>query len=415
MNNQKTAIVLGGTIPHCELIKLLKYRGYYTILADYTLNPPALEFADEKVDVSTLDKDAVLELAKNRNADLVISTCIDQANVTCCYVAEQLGLPHPYSYDTALNVTDKTKMKKIMWDSNIPTSKYVRVSNKDEIHNLDLQYPVMVKPADSNSANGVKKASSVDELSSYIEDSLSFSRNGQAIIEEFIEGVEISAYCVIADNKAKLVMAQERISTFDGESNAIKCYAAYAPARISKQAFKNAEKIAENIAKAFNLNNTPLFFQGIVTGNEISVIEFAPRVGGGISYNTIKNATNFDIISATIDSFLGVKIDINNISDMSEIYVVNQIYGKDGVFSKVLNIEEAEKMDCVDSISFYKKSGAIIDNSRASSSRIGVILLHGSTEQNVYDNMNKIINTIDVLNEKEESMIRRELCIGKNL
>ena len=39
--NKPIALILGGTVPHSELIKQLKERGYYTILIDYLLNPPA--------------------------------------------------------------------------------------------------------------------------------------------------------------------------------------------------------------------------------------------------------------------------------------------------------------------------------------------------------------------------------------
>ena len=102
----KTAIVLGGTVPHIDLICQLKARGFKTVLVDYTVAPPAKEFADDHVRESTLDKDAVLRIASEKEANLVISTSVDQANVVCCYVAERQGLPHPYSYETALNVTD---------------------------------------------------------------------------------------------------------------------------------------------------------------------------------------------------------------------------------------------------------------------------------------------------------------------
>ncbi|MBO4909063.1 MAG: hypothetical protein J5476_07260 [Lachnospiraceae bacterium] len=119
------ALILGGTAPHKELIEKLKKRGYHTILVDYFENPPAKEVADEHIMISTLDKEAVLETAKKLNADLVISTCVDQANAVCCYVAEKLGLPIPYSYETALDMTDKSRMKKIMKEHDIPTSDYL--------------------------------------------------------------------------------------------------------------------------------------------------------------------------------------------------------------------------------------------------------------------------------------------------
>ena len=57
--NKPVAIVLGGTVPHVHLIELLKLQGYYTVLVDYTTNPPAKKFADEHIKESTLDKDGV--------------------------------------------------------------------------------------------------------------------------------------------------------------------------------------------------------------------------------------------------------------------------------------------------------------------------------------------------------------------
>ena len=111
--NKPIALVLGGTVPHVHLIELLKERGYYTVLLDYTPNPPAKEYADEHLPVSTLDNEAVLKVARERKASLVISTNVDQANVTCCYVSEKLGLYSPYSYEIALDVTDKQRMSRL--------------------------------------------------------------------------------------------------------------------------------------------------------------------------------------------------------------------------------------------------------------------------------------------------------------
>ena len=75
-------------------------------------------------------------------------------------------------------------------------------------------------------------------------------------------------------------MTAERLSVTEGKDAVIKCYASVAPARISKAAESNAEKIANRIAQVFGLDNTPFFFQGIVNGDNVRVIEFAPRVGG---------------------------------------------------------------------------------------------------------------------------------------
>lgn len=403
------ALVLGGTVPHVHLIELLKERGYYTVLLDYTPNPPAKEYADEHLPVSTLDKEAVLNVARERNARLVISTNIDQANVTCCYVLEKLGLYTPYSYETSLDVTDKQRMKKIMWDNDIPTSKYVQVASLKEIEKLDLCFPLMVKPADSNSANGVKRVYTREELEKYLPDALRFSRNGKAIVEEFVVGKEISAYSIVVNGKAKLIMHQERVSVYDGEDKVIKCYASLAPSRISEMAAQKAELILTKIAQAFCLDNTPLFFQGIVNGDDVSVIEFAPRVGGGISFQTIMDATGYDIISAALDSFLNIPINVGGWHPMKGKYAVNQIYGTNGVYDRTIGGEEIVKDGLVKVLSFYKHQGDVIDSSRASSSRIGVMVVNDITEAGLRKKISDAFSRLDSFDVDGHSIIRRDL------
>ena len=406
---KKVALVLGGIIPHVHLIELLKQRGFYTVLLDYTPNPPAKDYADEHLPVSTLDKEAVLDVARRMNAKLIISTNVDHANVTCSYVSEKMGLIPPYPYETALNVTDKKRMKRIMWDNNIPTSKYIQVASLDEVKNIDLQFPLMVKPADGNSSNGVKRVYNQEELEKCLSDALHFSRSGNAIVEEFVTGKEISAYGVIVKGKAKLLMHQERVSVYDGEDKVIKCYASLAPSRISEAAANKAEEILTMLGKAFHLDNTTLFFQGIVNGDNISVIEFAPRVGGGISFQTIKDATGYDIIDAALNSYLNIPISIDSWHPVEGKYAVNQIYGTQGVYDHTEGADSLLKDDIVKVISFYKHKGDTIDSSRASSSRIGVMVVSDSTENGLRKKISEAFSRLDSFDDKGNSIIRKDL------
>lgn len=407
------AIVLGGTVPHAHLVQKLQKRGYYVILLDYLDDSPAKKYADEHVQESTLDKEAVLKVAKERNASLVIATCIDQANSTCCYVAEQLNLPRPYSYQTSLDVTDKVRMKDIMIKNNVPTSRYVNVKTIEEALNQELNFPIMVKPADSNSANGVKKVKNYEELKEYLPVALKFSRNKYAIVEEYVEGVEISAYTVIVNKKAHLLMTQERISVIEGEANTIKCFAAIAPARISKKAKENAEAIATKIAEAFNLDNTPLFFQGIVSGDNISIIEFAPRIGGGMSFHTIHEGTGFDILESSIDSFLNKTIQLDGFHQMDKCFALNQIYGNNGYYDHTDGCDQLLSEGIVEKISFYKPKGDYIDSSRASSGRIGVMVFCEKSYEDIRKQILKAFEIVDSFNTEGQSMMRHDLNFGK--
>ena len=405
------ALILGGTVPHVELINQLKSRGYYTILIDYLPNPPAKAVADEHLQESTLDPETVRKIAKDRDASLVICGCVDQANITACYVMEQLGMTPPYSFELAKNVTNKGYMKRVMEENHIPTSRFVYVENLEDVVQINLHYPLMVKPADNNSSNGVKKANDKEQMVTCLKDALSISRNHKAIVEEFVTGREISAYCFITEGKAKLLMTAERLSVMDGEDKVIKCYASIAPARISATATKRAEDVATMIANSFGFDNTPLFFQGLVNGDDISVIEFAPRVGGGISFQTIKENTGFDIISATIDSYLGIKVDLSSYHAPRYEMAVNTVYGYDGVYDYMTGYDALLKDRIIENIYFHKNTGAVIDNKRASSSRIGAFITKAMNDADTINKVSEAFNRLDAFDINGVSMIRRDLSI----
>ena len=111
-------VVLAGGADQIALINELRKRGHYVVLVDYFDFPPAKPYADEHIVASTLDVDRVRQIAIDVKADLVCTACTDQALLTVANVSEQLGLPCYISYKDALNVTNKSYMKKrMLWNS----------------------------------------------------------------------------------------------------------------------------------------------------------------------------------------------------------------------------------------------------------------------------------------------------------
>ncbi len=404
------AIVLGGTAPHIELIRQLKCRGYIVVLVDYLLKPPAKEYADIHEQVSTMDNEAVLKVAKQYNAKLVISACVDQANITACYVAEKMGLTHPYSFQLAQDITNKGFMKRMMWDNGIPTTKYVYLNSGEDLNNNTLRFPVMVKPADSCAASGVKKANNAEELVQFLSEAKKVSRTGRTVVEEYFSGVEVSVYAFVKHQQANILMISERLSTIEGENQVLKCYATITPPNISDGALQKIEYYTTKIAKVFELDNTPLHVQFICNDDEVSVIEFAPRVGGGISYENIRNNTGFDIISATIDSYLQKPVDVKY-SRSSRFFSVNLAYGIPAVFDHLDGIEPLIENGYIDSIHYHKTKGATITSDRASGGRIAAILISGTSRKEVLDKVRYVFQNINAFDVNGNQILRKDLYI----
>lgn len=408
MQNKPVAIVLGGTYPHITLIKKLKKRGFYTILIDYYENPPAKFDADEHIQESTLDKEVVLKIALEKGAELIISTCIDQANVTACYVSEKLGLPIPYSYETALKVTNKALMKRIMDENGIPTSKYYRISDVSEIDIVDLKYPVIVKPTDSNSSKGVRKAENQSELKEYLKEALAISKSNEAIVEEFKEGKEIGLDCIVKDKKATIILSRERRKINSNNDATQQIFGSFWPADISKDIRNQFELIATKIAQVFNLDNTPLLIQAIVNNEGINIIEFAPRIGGGENYKIIDLNTGYDIIEAGINSHLNKEIDLVQKNPMVT-YFDNYIYTKKGVFGKVGGFEQIVDEGISEYFNIYKVEGMQIGEELSSNNRVGVFTVKGKTKEEIFDKIKAAIESIEVYDIDGNAIMRKDI------
>lgn len=409
--NKKVAIVLGGTFPHISLLEKLKERGYYTVLIDFFENPPAKLYADEHVIASTLDKETVLEISKHKQASLVISAYIDQANVTACYVAEKLNLPHPYSYETALNVTDKLLMKSLMINNNIQTSKFVVITSIDECEGVDLSFPVIVKPTDSNSSKGVRKANSLEELKIYAEKAFEISRNKKVIIEEYIIGKEIGIDCYISNGKATVLITKERRKIPAVLNQNEQIFGCIWPICLDDSDFKLIEQIAERISMVFGLDNTPLMIQAIVNQNGLYVIEFGARFGGGESFRIIKLATGFDPSSAVIDSYLGNDFVVKHEIPES-YYAENFIYTKQGTFSEILGFENLLDDNTIEYIDPYKTKGALIGDELSSNNRVGVFTVKAKDKISLMKKIKSVLSNIDVIDLNGRSILKRDIYLN---
>ena len=409
MKNGKSplAIVLGGTSPHIELIRQIKSRGYHTVLIDYLPDAPAIKYADDFIRESTLDKERVLQIAKDIQAKLVISACIDQANCTCCYVAERLGLPQPYSYETSLDVTDKGRMKTRMVAGGVPTSQFQVFHSVDEINWSKVMFPAVVKPVDCNSSKGVRRVDTVCEAENWGRDALRLSRTGCAIIEGYNNGREIQVDCLAGLDGTTVLMTREKKHIVSMNSVELNSTGSVIPAQCCTGREDELADIAGRITGAFGLHNTPFFYQAIVldTG-EINVLEFAPRVGGGLSYYLIKELIGFDPVKAVIQSFLGEKI-MAEAKPVSLLYSTNALYMEEGTFDHVTGLEDLKAKGCIKEFFVTKSKGTKISGNMRSGNRVASFVVDGRSMEELWEKEKLAYGIVDVIDDLGRSKLKR--------
>lgn len=405
----KKALVLGGTRPHITLIEKLKDRGYYVILIDYLTFPIAKKYADEHIQESTLDKERVLEIAFERKVDLVISTCIDQANVTAAYVCEKMGLHCPYDYNTALNVTDKLKMKDILVKNGILTSKYKKIEKTSDLDNWNFSFPIIIKPTDSNSSKGIFKIDGpIKNLDAVIKEAVSYSRTKEAIVEEFVTGQEIGIDTFVSNGIAKVLMIKERRKikkNNNGSQNIVGCIW---PMPLDEDTKRKAEIVANQISKAFGLKNCALMIQAILKDGEISVIEFGARIGGGESYHIIKDCVGFDYVEASICTFTGDPIK-EEVKIPEYYYADNFIYVKECVFDHIDFCDDLLMDGTIDHAYELKSKGSEIDANLSSNNRVGTFVVRAKDIDKLYKNINRVLSCMEVYDTEGKPVMRKDI------
>ena len=166
MNYLKKILLLGGSRYLLPVIKSAHELGLYVITCDYLPDNIAHKYSDEYVNVSIIDKEAVLEVAKKLEIDGIMSFATDPGVVTAAYVAEKLGLPYGGSYESVSILQDKGRFRSFLTEHNfnVPHAKSYK-NLEDALRDTDFfTWPVIVKPVDSAGSKGVTRVDDKNEL-----------------------------------------------------------------------------------------------------------------------------------------------------------------------------------------------------------------------------------------------------------
>ena len=407
------ALVLAGGLPQIDLINKLKGRGIETILADYYENPVARAYADRFYRISTLDVDAIRQLAIDEKVDLIITVCTDQALLTVAKISEELGLPCYIDYRTGRNVTNKAYMKKVFAENGIPSAKHTIAGRLEDIELSGWRYPLIVKPVDCNSSKGVRRVDDFAELKKAFDDAVGFSRTNTAIVEEYITGKELSVDVYVEDGNAIVldITTSEKLKIKDR----FVIFRTWHPANIGDDIRKKVEEAAGKIAGAFGIKDSPMLIQMLTDGKDVYVIEFSARTGGGVKHFSIERMTGVDIVSATIDLTLGKKPHIKIRPPRHKYMVDEYIYCKPGAFDRMEGFAELKSSGVITDYYVFCWRGAVFDAVENSGDRVGGFTIEGDTIDELRTKHEAVNRQVRVVSPSGEDIMRHDLIADFDL
>lgn len=396
----KKLMLLGGMRYLVPVIEAAHKLGVYVITCDYLPNNIAHKYSDEYCNVSILEKDKVLEKAKELKIDGILSFACDPGVVTAAYVAEKMGLPSSGPYESVEILQNKGKFRKFLTENNfnVPVAKqYTDIEtalNDTEMFN----WPVIVKPTDSAGSKGVTKVEEKDKLKDAINYALKFSHSNEFIIEDFLEKVGDSSDCDSFSIDGKLKFVSFSAQKFDENCENPYTPAAFTwPASISKI---HQEELTNEIQRLLTLLNMKSSIYNIetreCTNGKAYIMECSPRGGGNRLAEMIRYMTGVDMITNIVKSALGMEVDVIEQKEIKDNWAEIILHSeKEGIFEK-LWISEEISSNIVEN-DLWIETGTHVGGFSGANEAIGTMVLKFDSEiqmNNVLNNQNNYIKVI---------------------
>jgi biotin carboxylase len=304
----KTVLFVGAGRHQRRAIAQARALGLRVVAVDRNPDAPGLAEADVAEVVDFSDVDAVIEVARRHAVDGVLTISADRAVPVVAAVAESLGLPG-IGTETAYVMTQKIAMRRVLAEAGVPQPEFAAVRNVHEgyaaLERVGL--PAVLKPADSGGQRGVFRLETADDLERNLHVALAESPTGEAIIESYVEGLELNGLVIVRDGEAFSLTLSDRLRP-PGIGFGVGWTHVY-PATIYADQLEEAERVAVHAVHALGLRDGIAFPQLLATDDgRVLVIEVAARIPGGQMADLARHAVGVDLVEIALLQALGQEV-----------------------------------------------------------------------------------------------------------
>ena len=302
-------MLLGGIRYLLPVIKAAHEQGYYVITADYLPDNIAHKYSDEYVNVSIIDKDAVLKIAREKEIDGIMSFGVDPGVITASYVQNEMGLPSFGPYESVDILQHKDKFRTFLKNNgfNVPWA-FAFSSESDAWESRKkFSYPLIVKPTDSAGSKGCTRVDRENELLKAIKYAFKYTISRNIIIEEFLEKKGCSSDTDSYAYNGELKFVSFSSQRFDVDAINPYTPSAYSwPSTFTKEQEAYLTKEIQRLITLLRMKTSVFNIEvRVATNNKPYIMELTPRGGGNRLCEMLRYATGVDLITAITRATVG--------------------------------------------------------------------------------------------------------------
>ena len=305
----KKLMILGASELQLPAIRKAKEMGLTTVVADYDPNAVGAPEADVFCCVSTLDHEGVLAVAKRERIDGIMTICSDRPMRVVAKVSRELGLS-AISEESALLATNKAHMRLALQENEVPIPQFAVCRSREEyltaVERMGL--PLIVKPSDNSGSRGIVYVREADEVMPAYDYSRANSMENVVLVEEFMDGDEVSAEVFAMAGDIQVVQITDKITT--GAPHFVEMGHTQ-PSALSQSTQEEIRRVAVAAVKALGITDGPAHVELKATATGVKIVELGARLGGDfIATDLVLMSTGVDMVRQAIEFALGNKAEI---------------------------------------------------------------------------------------------------------
>lgn len=305
----KKLLVIGGSNAEVDVVKIAQSLGCYVIVTDqYTKSEviPAKFVANEAWNISWTDYDALEAKCREVGVNGVIAGFSEFRVEAMIEMCRRLQLPC-YINDEQLEVTrDKNRFKRMCKKYGVP------IVNEYSPDDLNIQYPVIIKPTDRGGSIGINVAYNAEEYEKFLAYAYSMSPSKSVVVEDFIgDGVKFDCSYYITREQAILIETCDTTMLTKKKGYETMQKAWTFPSRYEKvyleRVDSNVKAMLVDLGMECGMANISFFYRQ----GKFYVFETGFRLGGGHSFDYQRASGGIDYLTLMIKYALNEPLKFN--------------------------------------------------------------------------------------------------------
>lgn len=392
----KKLMVMGAGTYQVPLIKKAREMGVYTIVVSIPGKYPGFAFADEICYEDTVNYDKILQIAKEKQIDGIVTAGTDVAVITIGKVCDELGLTG-LSFEAAQIASNKIRMKKKYEEYGVRTARFREVSFEEDMYEAvrGLDFPLIFKAVDTSGSRGIVRVDSVSEFEGARRVVKENTRTDFFIIEEFIEGKEFGAQAFVYHGEVKFILPHGDY-VFQGDTGVPIGH--FAPYELDDAIIADAKVQLEKAIVAMGLDNCAINADFILKDDKTYVLELGGRSGATCLAELVSIYYGFDYYEKLVQAALGEEVEFPQTQAVPNASMLLRSE-KDGVICSIENRNRPD--EDIYEIQFDYGVGDRVKKFHVGPNRIGHVITKGKTLDAAVEKLHEALEQITVTVEEK--------------